>query len=85
MPRNTADFQGGLNKFYAAATNSGRWHAHTNSSPTGEGEKALCGATVWPERDNPKARLEEDDYESPMQWIECAKCENAIRKARGTL
>jgi hypothetical protein len=83
MTRNNADFQGGVNKFYAAATQSGTYHAHTNSAPNGEGEKALCGATVYPEHDNPVARLDEDEYASPMQWVECAKCEKTIRKSRG--
>lgn len=84
MTRNNGDFQGGVNKFYAAATASGTWHAHTGATgKTQYTKRALCGADVEPEADNPVARVDGDDYVAPMQWVECGKCEKAILKARG--
>jgi hypothetical protein len=83
MGANNLDFQGGVNKFYAGATASGRYHAHTTSGTLDTAVPALCGAKVWTEGDSPTARLDEDNYTSGSQYIECTKCEKAIRKARG--
>lgn len=86
MPRNNADFSAGVGKFFAGASASGLYHVHTSE---GSGKvKALCGAGVWTEDDgwgggSPTARLDEEPYTPNSQFVECAKCEKALRKIRG--
>lgn len=68
--------------YYAIASNKGLWHA-TTSNDQSQQVATLCGVKAWHDYDTPLARLSEDDYVAPMQFVECVKCENKMRKDRG--
>jgi hypothetical protein len=62
----------------AAQSNSGTWHATTETT---EQVKTLCGVTAWTENNNGDLVTAVIDYSngySNKQIIECEKCERKV-------
>jgi len=71
-----------MNRHYAVRSGTGVWHA-TDQIEEAPGLKSFCGVRVEHDADRPTARIDNDSYTFPSQWVECQKCENKVRNLRG--
>jgi hypothetical protein len=70
-----------MNSYYAAVSNSGRYHATTAVTSLSQ-IKTLCGADAWTEESATKeqttARFDGQGYIYNSQMVECSKCEKKV-------
>ena len=67
-----------MNTYFAAVTNTGRYHA-TTATVSSNQVKTLCGVNAWTEEahgsEQVTARLINQPYTPNSQFIECERCE----------